>query len=184
MDGESDELAALIGRCGRQDKAAFRTLYDLTSARLYGSALRLTRQPAAAADVVHDTFLQLWQNAARFDPERGTPEAWLTTLLRYRAIDATRRTAREHPEAELQEIVDEQPDALAVLLGRDDARALHACLEALEPTQRRAVALAFFEGYSHGQLAAHLAAPLGTVKSWVRRALSSLRHCLDAGIAT
>ena len=184
MDGAVDDLAALITRCGMQDRAAFRILYHRQSARLYGAALRLTRQPAVAADVVHDTFLQLWQNAARFDAARGTAEAWLTTLLRYRAIDATRRTAREHPEAEMQEVADDGPDALATLLGRDDARALHDCMQGLDPTQRHAVSLAFFEGLSHSQLAAHLGAPLGTVKSWVRRALASLRQCLDGGIAT
>lgn len=184
MDAAGDELAALIVRCGRQDKAAFRAVYKRESARLYGAALRLTRQPAVAADVVHDTFLQLWQNAVRFDPHRGTAEAWLTTLLRYRAIDTTRRAAREQAHDAVGEIAADEPDALAVLLGRDDARALHACLEALEPTQRRAVGLAFFDGLSHGQLAAHLGAPLGTVKSWVRRALSSLRQCLDGGLAT
>ncbi len=183
MDTAVDELGALIARCGMADKAAFRILYRRESARLYGIALRLTRSHAVAADVVHDTFLQLWQNAARFDPARGTAEAWLATLLRYRAIDAKRRTTREHTDADMSDLVDEQPDALTVLVGRDDARALHACLETLEPTQRQAVALAFFEGLSHGQLAAHLKAPLGTVKSWVRRALAALRHCLDAGAA-
>ncbi|WP_422921310.1 sigma-70 family RNA polymerase sigma factor [Rhizosaccharibacter radicis] len=183
MPAQSDDLDVLVHRCSLADEAAFRLLYQRESARLYGIALRITRQPSLAADLVHDTFLQLWQNAIRFDPHRGSARVWLATLLRYRAIDALRRAGREEQLIELPDIADDGADAMARLVESDQARELLACLTALEPIQQRVVRMAFFDGLSHGELAVHLAAPLGTVKSWVRRGLVALRRCLDEGAA-
>jgi RNA polymerase sigma-70 factor, ECF subfamily len=174
-----DALESLLVRCGAGDRVAFRQLYDLKSGRLYGLALRLTRQPQLAADAVHDTLLQVWQRSARFDPSRGAAEAWLFTLLRYRTIDVLRRYHREDHAAEPPDVADKDPDALALLSASEDGAALHRCLEALEATQRRAVTLAFLDGLSHSELATRLQVPLGTIKSWVRRALQSLRRCLE-----
>ena len=85
----------LLKRCGEQDNAAFRRLYELQSPRLYALALRLMQQPMLASDAVHDAFVQVWQRSARFDPDRGSAEAWLGSLVRYRAIDILRRRSRE-----------------------------------------------------------------------------------------
>ena len=174
------ELAALLLRCAEGDRAAFRRLYDLQSARLYAIALRITRQSATAADAVHDAFLQVWQYAARFDPSRGNPEAWLLSLVRYRALDIARRGAREMPGLELPEAADPDPDPLARLIGTTEGEALHRCLETLEPERRRLVLMAFVDGLTHIELAARLRQPLGTVKSWIRRALISLKQCLES----
>ncbi|MCQ8278843.1 sigma-70 family RNA polymerase sigma factor [Acetobacteraceae bacterium KSS8] len=179
MAALDDDLDSLVQRCSLADKAAFRMIYERESAYLYGIALRMTRQPALAADLVHDTFLQLWRNAARYDSRHGTARVWLATLVRYRAIDALRRTGREEHLTESPDIADDADDALTRLEESDGARDLLACLTGLEPIQQRAVRLAFFDGLSHGQLADRLQAPLGTVKSWVRRGLLSLRRCLD-----
>jgi RNA polymerase sigma-70 factor, ECF subfamily len=176
----ADPLGSLLARCAEGDHAAFRQLYDLKSGHLYGFALRLTRQPQLAADAVHDTLMQVWHRSARFDASRGAAEAWLFTLLRYRTIDILRSRRREEYEAEPREIADGDADALALLSAGEDAAALRRCLQALEATQRRAVTLAFLDGLSHPELAARLQAPLGTIKSWVRRALQSLRRCLEA----
>ena len=184
VSATSEGLGALLRRCGEGDRTAFRELYDRESPRLYGLALRLTRQPAIASDVVHDTMLQVWQKAVRFDPERGSPEAWLSTMLRYRAIDAIRRTSREEAGGDLPEIADTGPDAYASLAAIEETGALRSCMEALEPAQNRVVTLAFFDGLSHSELAAKLEAPLGTVKSWVRRALIALRRCIDTEVST
>lgn len=177
---EADSASALLIRCANGDRDAFRRLYDLESARLYGLALRFTRQPQLAADAVHDAFMQVWQRAACFDPSRGAAEAWLSTLLRYRAIDIMRGRTHEHYGAEIPETVDAAPDPLAALAANDEGAALRHCLEALEPAPRQVVTLAFLHGLSHADLAARLGAPLGTVKSWVRRALQSLRQCLES----
>lgn len=174
------DIAALLQRCADGDRAAFRHLYELQSPRLYGLALRLIRQPALAADAVHDAFIQVWQRSAHFDPARGAAEAWLASLLRYRAIDILRRRAREQYGHERADEADPTPDMVEQLSEQADGEALQRCLAELDESQRRVVLLAFMDGLSHSELATRLQAPLGTVKSWVRRALLGLRRCLEA----
>lgn len=170
-------LADLVARCGAGDRAAFRALYDRQSARLYGIALRITRDPSLAADAVHDAFIQVWERAAAYDTARGSGEAWLTALVRYRAIDLIRRR-RETAPSVAAEIEDDAPGPLEALLASDRGLALHRCIGELDGAQRRAILLAFVDGLSHSEVAARIAAPLGTVKSWVRRGLLALKNCL------
>jgi RNA polymerase sigma-70 factor (ECF subfamily) len=176
----ADDTAGLLLRCANGDRAAFRTLYDCWGARLHGIALRITRQTALAADATHDAFVQVWQQARQYDPTRGSAEAFLVSLVRYRALDIVRRRAREVPGYEPAERPDETPDALAQLVGSAEGAALHRCLELLEAERRRLVVMAFVDGLSHSELADKLCVPLGTVKSWIRRSLLSLRECLAA----
>ncbi len=179
--GSSGELPDLLARVAAGDRAAFRRIYDLQSARLYAVALRVTRQGPLAADAVHDAFLQVWRNAGRFDVSRGSPEAWLLSLVRYRALDIARRRGREtsQDDLDLPEPVDESPDALERLASGREAAALHGCLRQLDGERRRLVILAFVEGLSHSEVAERVKMPLGTVKSWIRRSLQSLRVCLE-----
>ncbi len=174
----SDEVAMLLARCAQADGVAFRRLYELQSATLYGVALRITRQPALAADAVHDAMLQVWRNAARFDPARGNARAWLLSLVRYRALDSVARVGREVLGIELPEVADTDPDPLDRLLATREGTALHHCLQQIEPERRNLVVLAFVEGLSHTEVAAHVRQPLGSVKSSIRRALIALRACL------
>jgi RNA polymerase sigma-70 factor (ECF subfamily) len=176
----ADDTAALLLRCAGGDQVAFRALYDRWGARLHGIAFRITRQAPLAADATHDAFVQVWQQAHRFDPARGSAEAFLVTLVRYRALDIVRRRAREVPGYEPDERPDETPDVLAQLVGDAEASALHRCLGLLDAERRRLVVMAFVDGLSHSELAEKLAVPLGTVKSWIRRSLLSLRECLAA----
>src|SRR5271165_6361093 len=178
MSTTTDDTAALLLSCGRGDRAAFRTLYDRWAPRLHGIALRITRQPAPAADATHDTFVQVWQQAHRFDPSRGSAEAFLISLVRYRALDIVRRHAREVPGYEPEEREDSSPDALARLVSSAEGAALQRCLSLLDPDRQRLLLMAFVDGLSHGELAERLGAPLGTIKSWIRRSLLSLRECL------
>jgi RNA polymerase sigma-70 factor (ECF subfamily) len=173
------ELTELLRRCADADRAAFRRLYELQSPRLYGVALRITRQPALAADAVHDALLQVWQNARRFDTSRGNPEAWLLSLVRYRALDITRRNSRELSGLELPDSADDDPDPLAQLIGSVEGEALHRCLQTLPADRRQLVVMAFIDGLTHSALAQRLDQPLGTVKSWIRRALLNLKRCLE-----
>ena len=172
-------LGDLLQRVAAGDRDAFQALYQEQSPRLYGVALRITRHSAQAADAVHDAFLQVWRNAGRFDIARGNPEAWLLSLARYRALDIARRGGRELPGDDLPDRADEDPDPLARLESARDATALHRCLEGLDVERRRLVALAFVEGLTHVELAERVAMPLGTVKSWIRRSLQTLRACLE-----
>lgn len=170
----------LVRAVGLGSEAALKRLYELESRRLYGVALRIVRRPEVAADAVQDAFIQVWNNAASFSAERGDARAWLSGIVRYRALDAARKVRREvlsddpslGDQAEEPDIVEEIDRRLAV-------GALRRCLELLEDSQRRCVALAFVDGLSHAEIARRLATPLGTVKSWVRRGLLSLRSCLQ-----
>ena len=173
-----DDTALLLRRCADGDRAAFRALYDRWGGRLHGIALRITRQAALAADATQDAFVQIWQQAHRFDPERGSAEAFVVSLVRYRALDLVRRQSREVPGYEADEREDETPDALSRLVSTAEGAALHRCLGTLDADRRRLVMLAFVEGLSHSELAQRLKVPLGTVKSWIRRSLLSLRECL------
>jgi RNA polymerase sigma-70 factor, ECF subfamily len=176
----ADEVAMLLARCAEADGVAFRRLYELQSATLYSVALRITRQPALAADAVHDAMLQVWRNAARFDPARGNAKAWLLSLVRYRALDAVARVGREVLGVEMPEAADSDPDPLDRLLATRDGKALHYCLQQVEPDRRNLVVLAFVEGLTHTEVAAHVGQPLGSVKSSIRRALLALRACLGS----
>jgi RNA polymerase sigma-70 factor (ECF subfamily) len=179
----SDELATLLGLAAQGDGEAFRRLYDLESPRLYAVALRITRQAALAADAVHDAFLQVWRNAARFDPARGNARAWLVSLVRYRAIDAVSRIGREVSVAEPQDQPDPDPNPLDRLLETRAGETLHRCLEEVPKQRRDWVMLAFFDGLTHAEVAARVGQPLGTVKSGIRRALLALRACVDGAAA-
>jgi len=176
----ADDTARLLLSCGSGDRSAFRAWYDRWGPRLHGIARRITRQPALAADATHDTFVQVWQQAHRFDPSRGSAEAFLISLVRYRALDIVRRRVREIPGYEPDERPDDTPDALAQLVGSAEGAALHRCLGLLDADRRRLVVMAFVDGLSHSELAEKLRVPLGTVKSWIRRSLLALRECLAA----
>jgi RNA polymerase sigma-70 factor (ECF subfamily) len=176
---QEPELSALLKRCASGDRSAFRRLYDAQSPRLHGLALRITRDPALAADATHDAFVQVWNQSVRFDPERGAAGAWLTSIVRYRALDIARRRGREQAGFEPPEQEDESPDALAQLVSSDEGAALKRCLETLEPERRTLLLQAFSDGLSHSEIAEKTGTPLGTIKSWIRRSLASLKRCLE-----
>lgn len=171
-----DVLLAAIARGSHQ---ALKRLYELESRRLYGIALRIVQRPAVASEVLQDSFVQVWQNARAFVPAKGSAAGWLTGIVRFRALDAVRKYGREHlTDDPLLGDAPVEPDLLAGLDAKMQSDALRRCLEELEDKPRHCVILAFVEGYSHAEIAARIAAPLGSVKSWVRRALIALRACL------
>lgn len=175
------DLADLLRRVAAGDRAAFRRIYDLQAPRLYAVALRIVRQAPLASDAVHDAFLQVWRNAGRFTAARGSAEGWLLSLVRYRALDIARRRGRElaQDDLDLPEPADEAPDPLQRLASSRDAAALHDCLRQLEADRQKLLLLAFVDGLSHSEVAERVSMPLGTVKTWIRRSLQSLRLCLD-----
>src|SRR6266436_3454409 len=182
MDSQTAALssvAVLIESVGRGSHVALKRLYELESRRLYGIALRIVRRPEMAADVLQEAFIQIWQNAAAFSSERGGGAAWLTGIVRFRALDAVRKLGREvlSDDPALGEEARE-PDVIEKLDALAEANALRRCLKLLDSEQRRCIVLAFVEGLSHSEVAERIQAPLGTVKSWIRRGLLSLRRCL------
>lgn len=177
------DLVHLIDRVIDQDELALAQLYDLTSSRVYGLVLRITRHAALAEEAVEDTYFQVWRQAVRFDGLRGNVTAWLLTIARSRALDLIRRESRFDHE-ELSDITDsiamesEQrgPDEL-VAAARDHQK-LHEAMTILGAQSRQLVALAFFKGLSHEEIAQSTNLPLGTVKSQIRRALNLLKAAL------
>ena len=188
----SHELSDLLARAGLGDRAAFGLLYERTSGHLYAVVLRIQRDRAAAEDLLQEVYVNVWKAAAGFDAARAQPMTWLTSIARNRAIDSLRRQATQPqlqsstPDDEHDDVVegraDEAPGPLDLLGRASEARELNACLQHLSPPQRQSVAMAFFDGLTHAEIAEHLREPLGTVKSWVRRALNSLRSCLERGV--
>ncbi len=174
-----DNPVSLLQRCAGGDRLALRRLYETQGDRLYGIALRITRQPALASDAVHDAFINVWRRAGQFDPARGSAEAWLVSIVRNRALDLARRNAREVTGVELPEQEDDAEDALSRLSRSREAEALRRCLAELDEEKRKLVILAFMDGITHTELAARLRLPLGTVKSSIRRGLQGLRRCLQ-----
>lgn len=179
-------LQAWIGAVVDHDETALHALYEATLSRVYGLVLRLVRRPQLAEEVVEDVYFQVWRQAPRFDAERGRPLTWLLGMARSRAIDALRREARFQHEALDEEATpvpapatESGDELLAVAQGHAQ---LHRALLLLKPQPRQLVALAFFSGLSHEEIASQTHLPLGTVKSQIRRALATLREALgDAG---
>ena len=175
------ELVMLLGRVACGDQSAFRRLYDTMSPRIYGLCMRLLRRQDLAEEVLQDTFMRIWHHAGEYHAERGTPAGWMLTVARYRALDVLRRRRFEIPmdHDSLTTLADQQIPLTQ--LQTDDAifLALQGCLDEISPQQRDSILQAFYHGLSHEQLARSMDAPLGTVKSWVRRGLSSLKRCLE-----
>jgi len=177
-------LADLLARTALADQRAFAELYQLTSSHLYAVALRILRQSASAEEVLQESFVSVWNHAGSYAAARSQPLTWLTSIVRNRCLDQLRRrevdTVTIDEEDEGVMLRDDGPTPMEMLVSGADARAVKACVDALEARQKQAVALAFYRGLSHAELAAHLHEPLGTVKSWVRRGLERLKACLDA----
>lgn len=177
----SDPLADLMLQIAAGDRSAMRRLYDATSAKLFGVCLRILSDKDESEDVLQEVYLTIWRRADRYEAERASVMAWISTIARNRAIDRLRARgplAYAEPVEDLQ-IEDDAPRAEALLETAQDGQALVRCLEELDARTQGAIRTAFFEGLTYEALARRLDAPLGTVKSWIRRGLLKLRGCLE-----
>jgi RNA polymerase sigma-70 factor (ECF subfamily) len=182
--GELDAgLEQLLARYALGDRAAFKALYDGTAPRIYGSLLRLLRRRDVAEDVLQETFVAVWRRAGDYRADKGHPITWLTSIARYRALDILRRQGRELPMPENADPVDESLQEEHDSFAARAARRLDSCMELLGAEQQRCVRLAYVDGLTHADIARSLSTPLGTVKSWLRRALLALKQCMDAATA-
>lgn len=174
----------LAGAAGR-DAHAFRALYDATSPKLFGFALRILNRRDLAEDVLQESFVAIWNNAGNYQSHLAAPMTWMTTIVRNKAFDALRRTDHASEidgEPFAADVVNALHDPAvtpieALQLSRD-AKALAYCMSALEGLHRQVVGLAFFHDLSHSEVAAQMAMPIGTVKTWIRRSLEKLKTCL------
>jgi RNA polymerase sigma-70 factor (ECF subfamily) len=175
-------LSSLLAGVAAQDRRALSQLYAATAPQLLGIIQRLVRRRDLAEEILHDVFLRVWERAASFAPERGSAMAWLISVARHAALDALRRRAREVPLDDVPGHADREdpdPDPFQRMLQSVEGQALARCLDELEDEQRACIVLAYQQGLTHEEMARRLARPLGTVKSWVRRALLRLRRCLE-----
>jgi RNA polymerase sigma-70 factor (ECF subfamily) len=175
------DLDALMRRVARQDVDAFAMFYDRTRARVFGLVSRVLRDPGYSEETTHDVYLQVWRNAAKFDPGAGSALAWLLTLAHRRAVDrvrseqaASQRESR-YGATTAERAVDVVADTAIV---RDERRQVADCLSALTDTQRECIELAYYGGLTYAQVSERLSANLATIKSRIRDALRGLRKCL------
>ena len=186
----SAQLAELLARTALSDQGAFTDLYRLTAPHLYGVAVRILREPAVAEDMLQEAFVSVWHHAGSYNAARAKPQTWLTSIVRNRCLDRLRRRepdtvtmTRNEDDSEM-EFPGPGLSPVELLLSGAEAHSVRECVDGLEGGQKQAIALAFFQGLSHAELAEHLRQPLGTVKSWVRRGLERLKKCLEgAGFA-
>lgn len=179
------QLGRLLAAVSTGDQQAFADLYRRSSPHLYGLLLRMLQRRDWAEEALQDAFFRVWQKSETYAPEKGAPLTWLMSIARYRALDLLRA---RRPEVEMPEEGEEPPMALADPKQDPEGRAeayeglgrLDECMGRLQEEQKTSVLLAYYEGYTHQELARAMNAPLGTVKSWVRRGLARLRECLES----
>ena len=171
-----------IRRCASRDESALAALYDESSQLTYSIAMRVLQDDADASEVVLDVYKEIWEGAARFDEQRGSPAAWLVTLARSRAIDRRRfRIARMQTLAKadpLGDVICSRPNPESVAITSQRGQAVRRALEAVPWEQRQALELSFFSGLTHSEIAEQLGEPLGTVKTRIRLAVARLRELL------
>jgi RNA polymerase sigma-70 factor, ECF subfamily len=192
LDDRNAALAEALSRVALGDRKALASLYKTAGAQLLGVILRIQRDRALAEDVLQDIFVSIWRNAQGYDAARSQPMTWLTSIARNRAIDSLRRrktevsTVSAHlgDDDDDSNLVDAMPSEdsspMELMEQAAQARAVTHCIGALSAEQQQCVALAYYQGLSHSEVAQHLQQPLGTVKSWVRRALMALKDCLGS----
>jgi RNA polymerase sigma-70 factor, ECF subfamily len=192
LEDRNAALADALSRVALGDRKALASLYKTAGAQLLGVILRIQRDRALAEDVLQDIFVSIWRNAQGYDAARSQPMTWLTSIARNRAIDSLRRrktevsTVSAHlgDDDDDSNLVDAMPSGdsspMELMAQAAQARAVTHCIGALSAEQQQCVALAYYQGLSHSEVAQHLQQPLGTVKSWVRRALMALKDCLGS----
>ncbi|MEH6434226.1 sigma-70 family RNA polymerase sigma factor [Massilia sp. DD77] len=181
----NDRLRHLLGRTALGDHAAFRSLYDASSAKLFGFALRILNKDELAEEALQEGFVSIWHAAAGYQPHLSAPLTWMATIVRNKALDMYRRQAgtadidAESIETDivlaLQDPASGPQDRLQL---SEEARALARCMSTLEGKQRQAIGMAYFHDLSHSEVAEQLSLPIGTVKTWIRRGLEKLKNCL------
>ena len=178
-----EALRSAMRRLGQGDRDALEEVYNATRVKLFGICLRILGDQKEAEDALQDVYVNLWQRADRYDPDRASPISWLATFARNRAIDRL-RTGKVRggavPVDEAAPLPDETPLADAMLIDAEQSAQIHTCLGKLDEPVQGHIRSAFFEGRTYAQLAEAADVPLGTMKSWIRRALMKLRACLEA----
>ena len=193
-DFDNLQLIALIDRIAHRDavggrssdaETALRELYEMTSSKLFGVALRVVNNRNWAEDVLQEAYLNIWRIAGDYRAPLSPPMAWMGVIVRSRALDFLRRRASERADAGLElddaiteTVAGDSANPMDTSQASQQAQALYECMARLEARQREVVSLAYMRDLSHSELAQQLRLPLGTVKTWIRRGLEQLRGCM------
>ena len=180
MSQSTADIANLIARTALRDRAAFRALYQRTSAKLFGVTLRILKDRFEAEEALQEVYVKIWQRADRYVAGGYSPISWLVAVARNHALDRlrSRRPGADTIEAAL-EIADRAPDPEAATIGKGERREIENCLGQLQNDRADAVRGAYLDGFSYEELAARYKVPLNTMRTWLRRSLMKLRECLS-----
>lgn len=180
-------LIVLLDRIATRDEAALRELYDITSRKLYGLALRMVGRIDLAEDVLQECYLNVWRVASDYRSSLSPPLGWMSVIVRSRSLDMLRRLASQMDgkmqsidEDESQQIASTEVGLLDAAMAGEQAGALNNCLSKIEAKQRDVIVWAYFRDMSHSELASQFDLPIGTVKTWIRRGLAQLKSCMTS----
>lgn len=176
---DAHQLQSLLLASSQRDRAAFTHLYKLTSPYLFAVAIRILKKQTLAEDALQDSYISIWNKASDFSSSKGSVMAWMSSIVRYRALDLIRKQKVTVVYEEAENEIEEELDLDMTSMDTETALALRECLALLDPEQRKSLMLAFYEGLTHNELSQRLIKPLGTIKSWIRRSLLQVRKCLE-----
>ena len=193
-EADSRSLEALMAAAAQGDHASFASIYTRTHTHLFGVAIRILGQGQAAEDVLQEAYVSIWKNAAGYrrevDGQTLQAMTWLIAIVRNKALDALRARVRRRENAlpesgdadedELASAGNPAPGAMHLLEQASQALHIQGCMNTLDGSHRQSLALAYYQGLSHSEVAAQMGAPLGSVKAWIRRGLEKLKGCLAA----
>lgn len=182
---EVERLAYWLGQIALRDEQAFVSLYNATAPHLLGVAFKMMRRRERAEEVLQEAYVNVWHNAGRYAQTEASPMSWLISIVRNKALDHLRASRHSDTHTSLDDDVnpiddlrDDAPDALSLLATASEQLGVRQCMASLDAPLRQSLALAYYEGLSHQDISDRLRAPLGTVKTWLRRAADKLRECL------
>lgn len=181
MSQSTAEIDDLIARTALRDRAAFRDLYQRTSAKLFGVALRILKDRSEAEEALQEIYVKIWQRADRYAAGPYSPISWLVAIARNHALDIlrARKPVADGIDGAL-EVADLAPDPEASAIGRGERGRIDDCLAELDGDKAEAVRGAYLDGFSYEELATRFGVPLNTMRTWLRRSLIKLRECLTA----
>ncbi len=164
------------------DRRAFEELYKATSSKLLGLLMRILKREDLAQECLQDAYVLIWNRARDYRADKAAPITWMASIARYRALDLLRKRKHEVPLDD--EVLSQVPDEHQVkiddqLVEIEDAHGLEECMKILNINQRNCIYMAYFDGYTHPEIAMRINAPIGSVKTWIRRGMMSLKECLS-----